>query len=195
MAQSIYLNMIPNTPTPRVYLSQYDVGETIDFILFYDSIEYTPPVGATVKVQGTKPSGFGYTVTATTDDNVASIEITEDMTGEAGNVISELVVTESGNIIGSKNFIIEIEKSPHPNGTIDDDAEEVIPLLTQLVERIEDAASSIHDLSVSATTLSPNTPASATYDDENNSIEFGIPRGAQLNASDDGNGIITLTFS
>lgn len=177
MAQSIYLNMIPNTPTPRVYLSQYDVGETIDFILFYDSMEYTPPVGATVKVQGTKPSGFGYTVTATVDDNVASIEITDDMTGEAGNVISELVVTESGDIIGSKNFIIEIEKSPHPNGIIDGNAEEVIPELTQLVERVEDAASSVLDRQTVTNTLPAGSQASYSFDEETNTQTFGIPQG------------------
>ena len=68
-------------------------------------------------------------------------------------------------------------------------------MLTALVDRIEAAADSIHDLSVEAETLEPGEDATATYDEENNEITFGIPRGAQLTAADDGSGNITLTFS
>ena len=195
MAQTIYLNMIPNTPTPRVYFSQYDVGEAVNFVLFYDTAEYAIPTGATVTIQGTKPSGFGFTDTCEYSGNVASIEVTADMTAEAGNVLAEIIVTLNDNMLGSKNFIMAIEKAAHPHGTIDDTPAEVLPQLTQLVERVEDAAESIHDLTVDATTLSPSAPATAVYDDETNNITFGIPRGSQMNATDDGNGNITLSFS
>ena len=81
------------------------------------------------------------------------------------------------------------------DGTTDGESEQVIPQITLLVERAEAAADSIHDLTVSASTLNPNTPATATYDEATNNIAFGIPRGAMLTATDDGNGVITLTFS
>ena len=199
MAQTITIDATPDEKTiyrrPTLFFSQGDVGRAFNVNLFSrDGI--TIPNGATVKIQATKPSGFGFSVTATSvADGVASFTSTAVMADEFGKFPAELSITSSGVVIGTANFNICVEQNPHPDGTTDGESEQVIPELTVLVERIEAAAESIHNLSVEATTLAPGNPATAEYEDETNTIEFGIPRGAMLTATDDGNGIITLTFS
>lgn len=199
MAQRITVDLTPDERTkyrrPTLYFSQNDVGRAFE-VNIASRFGTDIPTGATAKIHGTKPSGFGFSVTATSiSDGVAYFTSTAGMADEHGKFQAEISITKSGVVLGSDNIFIEVERNPHPDGTTDGEAEEVMPELTQLVERIETAAASIHDLSVDATTLSPNTPATATYDEETNKISFGIPRGAQLMAADDGNGNITLTFS
>ena len=199
MAQRITVDITPNDRIkyrrPTLYFSQGDVGRAFE-VNIASRFGTDIPTGATAKIQATKPSGFGFSVTATSiTDGVAYFTSTAGMADEHGKFPAEISLTNSGIVLGTDNIDIDVQKNPHLDGTTDGEAEEVIPELTQLVERIEAAADSIHDLSVEATTLSPNTPATATYDEETNEITFGIPRGAQLMAADDGNGNITLTFS
>lgn len=194
MAQIINVNTTPGQFMPTLYYSQGDIGREFEIVLA-SSDGWSIPADATVAMVATKPSGFGFSVAGTLTDNVASFTTTETMTNEHGRFPAEIRITSGTDVIGTANFYLNGEKDPHPEGTTDGDAESAIPILTALVERIEAAAESIHDLSVDATTLSPGTAASATYDEETNNITFGIPRGAMLNASDDGNGNITLTFS
>lgn len=198
MAQTITIDLTPDGrrifQRPYLYFSQGDVGQ--EFVINLKSrFGLEIPAGATVKIEATKPSGFGFSETGVLSDGTATFTTAAIMTDEAGHFPVELSITASGKILGTANFNFMVEPDPHPEGTTDGQAEEVVPVLTELVERIEDAAASIHDLNVEAETLSPGTPASAEYDEETNTIKFGIPRGAMLNASDDGNGVITLTFS
>lgn len=192
MRNEITVDMTPGLSQPILYYSQNDVGTELVIKLKGMDI----PAGATITLRATKPSGFGFIAeNPTVSGNTVTFITTEDMTDEYGRFPAELNITSEGVSAGTANFIMAGEKNPHPEGTTDGQAEQAIPILTQLVERIEDAAASIHDLNVEAETLSPGTPASAEYDEETNTIKFGIPRGAMLNASDDGNGVITLTFS
>ena len=198
MPQIITVDITPDERTkyrrPTLNFSQNDVGRELAINLFSrDNIEI--PSGATVKIQATKPSGFGFSVTGSLTNQTATFTSTEEMADEYGRFPAELVISSGGVVLGTANFYIAVEKNPHPDGTTDGQAEEVMPQLTLLVERVESAAASIHDLSVDATTLSPNTPATVEYDEETNELSFGIPRGAMLTATDDGDGNITLAFS
>ena len=113
------LDIIPNGAIKRVHLSQNDIGRTLTFNLFNDSLAYTVPIGATVKIQGTKPSGFGFSETCTVSGNTVTIDTTEAMTDEFGYIEAELQITNSGDVIGTSNFILAIEKNPHPDNTTD----------------------------------------------------------------------------
>lgn len=191
--QTIIVDTTPGFRQPTIYYSQGDIGTQFAVDLrsrFGDSL----PASPTVTIQATKPSGFGYSVAATSISGaVATFTMTATMTDEAGRYPAELKVVKSGVTFFTANFYMEGEASPHPDGTTDGDAESAIPVLTELVERIEAAADSIHDLSVEAETLEPGEDATATYDSVNNKITFGIPRGHDIQCSDsDGN--ITMTF-
>lgn len=130
--------MTPDTILPYLKLSQYDVGREISFVMKDGSQEYTVPSGATVKLEGTKPSGLGFTITCTVDGSTATAVTTAGMTDEWGTVVAELVVRQGDNRLGSSNVRFDIERSPHPEGTTDGSAEQIIPALTLLLRQIEE---------------------------------------------------------
>lgn len=113
------LDIIPNGAIKRVHISQNDVGRTLTFNLFNGSTQYTIPVGATVKIQGTKPSGFGFSETCSVSGNVVTVDTTETMTDEYGYIETELVIDDGTDVLGTANFILAIEKNPHPSNTTD----------------------------------------------------------------------------
>lgn len=169
MAQVKNINMTPDTILPYLKLSQYDVGREISFVMKDGSQEYTVPSGATVKLEGTKPSGLGFTITCTVDGSTATAVTTAGMTDEWGTVVAELVVRQGDNRLGSSNVRFDIERSPHPEGTTDGSAEQIIPALTLLLSQIEedldDAEADIEtmtQLKTATETAAGNAAASAT---------------------------------
>lgn len=139
MAKVKNINMMPGTIPPYMKLSQYDVGRVINFSMKDDAADYTVPSGATVTLEGTKPSGLGFTIPCTVVGSVAAAATTAEMTDEHGAVVAELVVRQGDTRIGSSNVRFDIERSPHPEGTTDGSAEVIIPIFTQLVMRVEAA--------------------------------------------------------
>lgn len=125
MSQTKTLNIVPDDSLKRIHLSQGDLGRTLIFKLFEGSASYSPPAGATVKIVGTKPSGFGFSESCDYSGNTVTCVTTSTMTDEYGAVMSELVVTnqDETEIFKSANFMLLVEKDPHPAGTIDGDAE------------------------------------------------------------------------
>lgn len=180
--ENTLLNLVPASYLPEVHLSQYDVGRELKFTLKDGSSDYTVPSGAVVTVKATKPSGLGFVVNATAEGSVVTLSNTETMTNENGRFPAELSITQGSTVIGTSNFIFNIERSPHPEGTIDGDAESLLPELTLLVERIEAAAEDVDEkaelflnLSAEAETLPAGSPATASYSD--GVLTLGIPRG------------------
>lgn len=177
MAQTITVDTTPGFRMPTIYFSQGDIGRTFDINLasrFGDSL----PASPTIKIMATKPSGFGFTVTASTvSGSVATFATTAEMTDEAGRYPAEIEISKSGTVLYTANFAIMCEENTHPEGTTDGQAEQVIPELTLLVERAETAANLLLNCSAEATTLSAGSSATAVYDDETGKFTFGIPQG------------------
>lgn len=121
MAQSLNVSMVPGSQAGAVHASQYDTNRALEFVLFDELGYYEIPAGASVKIMGTKPSGYGFTVECTYSGHTVSMVTTPAMTNEAGNIPVELRVTADMQLLGSANFIFAVEKSPHTEGTIDDD--------------------------------------------------------------------------
>lgn len=174
MNQTIGVNITPQSFQPTLHYSQGDVGR----VFVINVTDYDIPTGATVTCVATKPSGMGFTVNGTVSGNTVTFTSTEEMTDEWGRFPAEIRIASGNTLLGTANFLMIGEKDPHPASTVDGTQEELIPQLTLLVNRVEAAAESVHDLTVSATTLAAGSDATATYDSTNNSIAFGIPRGA-----------------
>ena len=197
MAQTITIDLTPDGrrifQRPTLFFSHGDVGQ--EFVINLKSrFGMTIPAGATVKIEATKPSGLGFSEQGTLSNNTATFTTAAIMTDEAGHFPVELSISSSGTVLGTANFNFMVEEDPHPDGTTDGESEQVIPELTELVERIEAAADSIHELNVAATTLNFGSDATADYDEETNTITFGIPRGSLVSYADnnsDGNIVIT----
>ena len=191
MAQKINVDTTPGLLMPTLYFSQGDIGREFEINLSSKD-GFTIPAGATVKMVATKPSGFGFEVTGTLTGTVASFTTTETMTNESGRFPAEIRIEYSGDVIGTANFMLSGEINPHPDGTIDGDAEEIIPELTVLVERAEAAASLLTECSATATTLSAGSDATASYDPETGVFEFGVPKGADGSLT---SGVLAPTYS
>ena len=149
MAQTINVNMTPNLFQPALYWSQGDIGREVRINLVSNDGDSIPS-GATVTMQATKPSGLGFTCAGTLADNVATFETTDVMTDEYGRYPAEIKVVSGGDTIFSANFIIVSEKNTHPEGTTDGSAETLIPELTLLIERAENAAQTAVDDAIAA---------------------------------------------
>lgn len=132
------INIIPGGTMPVIHVSQNDVGRTIEFNV-QDRTEWFDLTDAAVKIQGTKPSGLGYSLTGTVSGHTATFVTNKQMTDEHGSIASELKITRGNMVIGSANFILFVERDPHPDSTTDGSAEELIPQITTLVERVEAA--------------------------------------------------------
>lgn len=139
MPQTKNINLVPGVgPTQYINVSQNDVGREI-LLNLKDNSDWYDLTGCTVTLAGTKPSGLGYTVAGTIDGHQVTITTTEQMTDEYGTIASELKITKNDTVIGSANVILSVEKDPHPDGTTDGSADQLIPELTILVERVEAA--------------------------------------------------------
>lgn len=146
MNQATNVNIVPSYgQRGDLHFSQYDVGRTATINLYAVNEAYTIPVGATVKIQATKPSGLGFDVACTFSGSVVTVVSTETMTEEAGRFPCELRITKDSDVIGTANFMFVVEPSPHPDGTIDGDAEEVVNEIKALVLQSEGYALGTQD--------------------------------------------------
>ena len=119
--QSYDINMIPGGVPVIVQLSQYDAGtRTLQFTLYKGSELFTD--SGTVTLRGKKPDGNVFEYECTYSNGVASIVIEEQMTAVAGKVTCELRVTNSGQVVGSANFVMMVEKAPYSQGDVQSDS-------------------------------------------------------------------------
>lgn len=157
--QNTLLNLTPGAYSPEVHLSQYDKGRTIPFKLMDGNAEYTVPSGAVIKVKATKPSGLGFVVDCTYDGGTVTITNTETMSNEAGRFPAELSISVGDVLLGTANFIFNVERSPHPEGTTDGDAETLIPELTLLVNEARSLVEQAEETAQTVTGLEPRVSA------------------------------------
>ena len=118
--QYIKLNMVPSGYPPVVYMSQYDVGRPIGFIV--SASGSTPDFdNYTVTLEGTRSDGVPVTAPVTTDGNICALETTATMTKKADRYPAQIVVTDgSGNRIASIPVTMMVVKA-----AMDEDAEGV----------------------------------------------------------------------
>lgn len=177
------INMTPDFQPQTIAISQNDVGREIPIALTDKHRQpYTIPQNAVVKIQGTKPSGLGFSVTGTADGSTVTFVVTEGMSDEAGMMLCEIVIELEGVRIGSANAVLYVEINPHPDDITDDTAEHLVDTITALVEEADEAAdraeaalSQFTDLTVTVETLPSGSEASADYED--GVLHFHIPSG------------------
>ena len=160
MYQITNLNLIPGSVLPVVNVSQYDKGR--QFQLLVNEGEYAYDLtGKTVTIRGTKPDmhGFDYGTAdgvLTVAGNVVNVFTTQQMTAIAGQVMAELRIASGSTILGTINFILNVEESALSEDTIISDTE--IPVIErsawEQVEQAEKWATGAHD----GTPVGPSEP-------------------------------------
>ncbi len=152
MTQIKNVNIVPDGSINRVHVSQGDIGRTLQFNLYDGALAYTPTTGSTVKIQGTKPSGFGFSEACTWSGNVVTVDTTDEMTDEYGYIDTELVITSSdeSEVLGTANFILAVERNPHPDNITDGTQITAQSLQVQIDELAEIIESGDIDVDVEA---------------------------------------------
>ena len=133
-------DMIPGGASPVINVSQYDNDYAVTVTLIEGAEIYTPPVGATIRVEGTKPDGNGFAYPCTYQGNVVTVPIYTQMTAVAGRFPIELVIYQSGLRVGSCNITLAVERAPLDNDEIISDSD--IPAIIALAQAQADAAAS-----------------------------------------------------
>lgn len=173
MTQTINVDFTPGSFQPVLNLSQGDVGR--EFVI--NILGFDIPSTATIKIEATKPSGFGFSVSGSAIDNSVTFATTVGMTDESGRFFAKLKITNGDVLLGTARFLINCDPETHSEGTIDGQAEQVVPQLTLLVQAIQSSNARIESLTAIATTLAAGSDATAVYDASTNTLYLGIPKG------------------
>jgi len=147
ITQQFDLNLIPNQAPVIVDVDQYDTG-TGRFVisLYKDDVPYTP-ASASAVIQGTKPDGHSFSYPATLSGNTVTANLMDQMTAVAGNVRTQIVVTEASGRTGTFAFILRVQKSALPDDA--DLSESDYPLIEQAIEAAGTAVSAAESASES----------------------------------------------
>lgn len=139
MPQTKNVEITPGKGEPVVInVSQGDIGRLITLNI-KDGSGWFDLTDCSVALAGIKPSGLGFTVEGSVNGHTATIETVKLMTAEYGHIACELKITKDDMLLGTANMILAVERDPHPDSTTDGNADELIPELTILVERVEAA--------------------------------------------------------
>lgn len=116
--ETIDLNLIPGETPPVCHVSQFDVGREIKANLFNGANVYTLAGSETVKIDVRKPDNHivSSTLTITPSSTFVKIITTEQMTAVAGKSLCEISITSGSVLIGTTNFIMDVEKDPLDGG-------------------------------------------------------------------------------
>lgn len=108
------IDLQPGLNAPAVFnCSQGDKGTTMMLGLMNGGNDYTVPSGVTITIRGSRSNGAVFTpVSATSSGSTVSFTLTEEMTDTAGPTLCEAVLEQGNNVLGTANFIINVEGSP-----------------------------------------------------------------------------------
>lgn len=142
--ETFNLNIIPGKTCPVCHASQYDIGRTIRINLFENAAVYTLDGTETVSVSVRKTDGNVVTASVTnTSDSFVEIVTTEQMTACHGANLCELKIEKGADVIGTMNFILEVEQDPLEGGV--QSASEIDNLETQIAGMVATEVANQYD--------------------------------------------------
>ena len=117
------LDMVPGGPPPIIHASAGDVGRKFRASILFNGEVYELSEVADVDLVWTKPDGTGDTSALNFDDtgNTVDFVTKSTMTNVPGRVVCELRMSKgsgtSTNVIGSANFILDVEEPAYTAST------------------------------------------------------------------------------
>ena len=160
--QIVTVNLIPGLSTPAVVrVSQYDVERPITFRVLDGNKAAVFPDDCTATIEATKPSGLGFSLLGTiAPGGIVNFTTAMSVTQECGMFPAEIRFSTNAygsfpaTDIGTANFILAVEPSPHPDGTTDGTQETMQNLETRLQSEINDLSDRIDDIEAGGSGLS-----------------------------------------
>lgn len=163
--ERLTLNLLPIGNTPVCHASQNDSGRTIRF----DLVENTTPVTLsgteTIKAKITKPDDTTTEISVTnTSSTYIDLVLNSDDCDVAGEASGELVITDNGKVIGSKNFILKVEADAYDGIEIEERTASgtIATFDTNLVEALTSCKCQINAIQSGSGTPSPSNPRAIT---------------------------------
>lgn len=152
--ESFNLNIIPGKDRPVCHASQYDIGRTIHVNLFEGFNVFTLDGTEVISISVRKPDGNVVTESVTnTSDSYVEFVTTEQMTACHGSNLCELKLEKGADVIGTMNFILEVEQDPLDGGVQSDT--QIHNLQTQVADLV---ATEVADQYDSANVIFDNDP-------------------------------------
>lgn len=140
--QKYNLNLIPDKVPVFVRCSQYDkLSRDIEFDIYYGDTLYLIPNGTVATVRGTKPDKTGFEYPCSFNTSTISFSIQDQMTVLSGQIPCEIRMMSGTEILGTCNFILDVEACPLLDDTVISDTD--LPLIeeaSQAADRAESAA-------------------------------------------------------
>ena len=133
--QRIIVDLIPGAKdAPVINASQYDTGRQFEIELLNGGEAYTPSVDMTIELHVKKRDDtiiVNSPINRT--NNIITFSTTEQMTACHGTNVCEVSISDDSLLIGTANFILEVEKDPIEGGLT---SESEIDNLTQQIADI-----------------------------------------------------------
>lgn len=156
----IKLNLIPSGVNPTCHCSQYDNGRVIRIDLFDGLTPYVLQSGDTVTLNVRKPDNtiIEASLTATQGNTYVNLVTTEQMCACVGYNLCDLTITNGSTVIGTLNFIMQVERDVLADGI---PSQSVIEDLNALVQ--EAVGDNFYTKSEVDTALDEKADKSTTY--------------------------------
>lgn len=141
ITQKLQLNLVPKGINPRLYVTQYDYGSrSLQFEIYNGNERFTLASGMAASIEGTKPDrhGFSYTANVDTAHNYIEANLTQQMTAVEGDTLCEIVITKSGERIGTLNFVLAVQGAGLNDEAVVSDTE-LPAIIAQATEQVLDA--------------------------------------------------------
>lgn len=111
--RNIALRIADGFTPERVRVSQFDTMWRFVFEIFYNSQRWEIPSGATAVLNGRKPDGNVFAFSGTIEDNKVTVDCDVQMTAVVGQTVCELSVLSDGKVVGTANFVMDVEAAPN----------------------------------------------------------------------------------
>lgn len=100
-------------PLVTVRVSQFDTMWRFIFSIVNNSQPWEIPSGASAVLNGRKPDGNVFAFSGTISDNKVTVDADVQMTAVAGQTVCELSILSDGRVVGTANFIMDVEAAPN----------------------------------------------------------------------------------
>lgn len=129
------LDITPQGNYPVVYLSQFENGRQIKFIMMNRGRAFTIPSGLSASISGVKSNGGYYEHTCTFDSRNVYVPVEDDMSDASGRGVAIIKFTDGdGDTVISAKFVVNVQETPSDGGVEIPTAAETI--LQQILSEI-----------------------------------------------------------
>lgn len=129
--QTIRIDIRDNQTYEQIYAKQYNRGYQIQFEVTKDD-EPIDLTGVLAAFQMKKPDGYVVITPTTIEDNIVSVEVTEQMTVTPGKCRYQLSLVEDETVIATVTGIIKVDESTVQDGDVE--SQEDLSLFQQAIE-------------------------------------------------------------